>query len=115
MDELLISGLKINAIIGVYPHEKTIRQDLFLDLLFYFDARPSAETDNLADTIDYDQLSREIKELLEQEPCNLIETVAEKTARICLSYAVINKVKVSVSKPSALKRAENVKVTITRS
>lgn len=114
MDMLTISKLKISTIIGVYPHEKEITQDLFIDLSLSFDASLAAKTDDLQHTIDYDQLTRELKELLEQESFNLIETVAEQSARFCLSYPAINKVTVTVAKPSALERADNVAITIAR-
>ena len=114
MDSLTISKLGINTIIGVYPHEKLAPQTLQLDLTLYFDASHAGMSDNLNHTIDYDNLTKELKICLEQQSFELIERVAHEVIKFCFCYPLISAISVTVHKPTALDIAENVAITLYR-
>ena len=53
MDQVFIKGLAVDAVIGVYDWERTIRQRLVFDLDMGWDIRPAAAGDTLEHTLNY--------------------------------------------------------------
>jgi len=113
MDNLTISGLAINTRIGVHTWEQRINQRLVLDISLTTDFGNCA--DDLSKTIDYDHLCQQVTGFVESQSFQLIETVAEKVAALIHETFQVTEVRVSVSKPDAIKQAKNVQVTVTRS
>lgn len=109
-DLLTISALKVKTHIGVHAWEQRILQTLLLDIEIPIDI--SNCNGELNKTIDYDTLCGNITTFVESNAFALIETVAEQVAqKIKLEY-LVSSVKVSVSKPHAVKNAGNVCVTV---
>lgn len=80
------------------------------------DTRAAASTDDLSATADYGAIAEKIVALIEGEPVNLIETLAERIATACLADPVVRAVEVTVHKPDAPISVpfEDVTVTIRR-
>lgn len=114
MDLLSIEQLKIETTIGAYAWEKKIKQSLFLDLMLSVDTQQAAESDQLADALDYAALTASLEEMLSGSAFNLLEALAQHTANFILNNYPVQKIVLSVSKPQALKQAKNIKLTITR-
>lgn len=113
IDMLTISGLQILAKIGVYAWEQQILQPLLLDLSIPLDVKHC--DDDLANTVDYAELCRGITNLVTSKPYALIETVAEDVAQfVKTSYPMVEKLKITVSKPKAVSHAANVSISIER-
>lgn len=99
---------------GVLDFERRVGQPFVVDVSCRID-RPSLD-DDLETTLDYGGLSREIAAIIEGEPFDLIETLAERIASSCLSHDIVSEVTVTVHKPRApLPVAAAVSVSITRS
>lgn len=112
MDKLEITGLKVNARIGVHEWEQAIEQTLLIDVSIPL--KIENHNDDLNNTLDYDALCQFIQHLIQQDSFRLIETVAETIAqRVKETYAVAQ-IMVRVSKPGAIKNATNVSITIER-
>jgi dihydroneopterin aldolase len=81
------------------------------------DTSKAAASDDLADTIDYGSLATRVVSVVEGEPVNLIETLAERIANVCLADRRVEQVEVTVHKPSAPVAVplDDVTVTIKRS
>ena len=52
-DKILIHGLRVETVIGVYDWERTIRQPLVIDLELATDASGAAATDQISHALDY--------------------------------------------------------------
>ncbi|ABL99036.1 dihydroneopterin aldolase [Shewanella amazonensis] len=115
MDKVLIRALRIDTVIGVYDWEKAIQQSLFLDLDMAWDIKPAAGTDDYSHALCYETVSNRLTALITEKPIELIETVAEMTARCVLDEFRVSWVRVRVMKPGAVKTAEAVGVEIERS
>lgn len=111
-DSLVISALTIDTRIGVYEWEQRIDQTLLLDIQIPVDL--SNCNDELAKTIDYDALCQCVTAFVASNAFALIETVAEQVAVLIKETFNVMQLTISVSKPSAIKNAGNVCVTITR-
>lgn len=112
MDILQITALNIKTHIGIHAWEQAILQTVTIDIRIPTDFR--ACHDQLANTIDYAQLSQRITNHVESNRFTLIETLAEQVAKLIKDEFKVNEITLTVSKPHAIKNAVNVSVTITR-
>ncbi|WP_345337020.1 dihydroneopterin aldolase [Ferrimonas pelagia] len=113
-DQVFIEGLECQAVIGVFEWEKQIRQRLLIDLVIQWDNRPAAAADDYAHALCYDTVSKAVTALVEQQPHELVETVAEKIAALILERFGAPGVQVRVAKPGAVANASTVGVRIER-
>ncbi|MDT7526269.1 MULTISPECIES: dihydroneopterin aldolase [Idiomarinaceae] len=114
MDKVFVEGLVVDAYIGVYDWEHESTQPLVLDLTMAWDNAKAARSEDLADALDYDSLSKAVTALIQQRPRALIETVAEEVAELILTHFKVPQVTVKVGKPQAVKAARQTAVEITR-
>ncbi|MDD4873181.1 MAG: dihydroneopterin aldolase [Kiritimatiellae bacterium] len=114
MDKMLIKGLVLECIIGTKPIERKKKQKLIIDIILELDLKPAAKSDNLADTVNYKTLAKEIIALVTNSRFFLIERLADRIASTCLKNRRVKCVTVNVGKPGALNKAQNVAVEITR-
>jgi len=115
MDHVFIEGLEIEALIGIYDWERRIRQPLVFDIEMTFDNRVPAATDAIADTLNYKAISNRIVEYVSQSGFELVETLAERVAQILLTEFGVQRVRLKLSKPGAVRGARAVGVMIERS
>lgn len=113
-DQVFIEGLTVEAVIGVYEWEKTIRQRLVIDLVLEQDNQRAASRDRLSDAVDYDAVARRITAFVAEHRFDLIETVAERCAEIILREFDAPSLSITVRKPDAVDNAAAVGVRITR-
>jgi len=115
-DELLISGIECYGHHGVFEFEKREGQPFVIDLALGFDTAPAAASDDLRDTVDYGSLVLSVKAAVEKDPVDLIETLVQRIADVCLVDARVDWARVTVHKPDAPIKAtfSDVALTITR-
>ena len=114
MDKIIISGLKVNTIIGTLPEEREKKQTLLIDLELHLSLQKAGKSDDLFDSVDYSLIESEIIVMGERSEFFLLERFAEEVADICLKEELVSSVKVQVAKPKALKHSKNVAVCIER-
>ncbi len=114
MDTVFIRGLKAKATVGVFEWERQIRQTLVLDLDLRADAVKAAANDALEDTVDYKAISQRIVELVEASEYRLVESLAEEVASVVRQEFEVPWVRVQISKPYAVRTAQEVGVIIER-
>jgi dihydroneopterin aldolase len=100
-DRVELRGLKVWGFHGVFEHERAEGQDFVVDVVLCFDTRPAAASDDIADTVNYADVARQVTSIVGGEPVNLIETLAARIADACLSDERVESVEVSVHKPHA--------------
>jgi len=115
-DELAITAVECFGHHGVFEFERREGQIFLIDLLLGLDTRPAAASDDLHDTVDYGSLVAQVKAAVESDPVDLIETLAQRIADVCLLDARVEWVRVTVHKPDAPIDATfaDVALTITR-
>ena len=99
-DQLAVRGIEIHAHHGVFDFERRDGQVFVIDLLLGIDTRPAAADDDLALTVDYGTLVDRVRSAVENDPVDLIETLAQRIAEVCLE-ADVEWVEVTVHKPNA--------------
>lgn len=113
-DHVLIRRLEVRCVIGTFPHERVKKQSIFLDLELPCDAERPARRDDLREALDYDRLTRRIREFASATGFFLIETFAERAAEILLREFKLPRVRLTVWKPGAIKDCADVGITIAR-
>ena len=114
-DQIFIRDLRFDAIIGILPIEREQPQPVVIDLTIDVDTRKAAMSHDLNDSVDYGELAERVQQHTQHAQALLVETLVNDIADIALSYAGVEKVSVSVTKPNALTAAGGVGVTIQRS
>ncbi len=115
MDFIHIHDLRLQCIVGVYDHERQEKQDIVLGISLGLDLRSAGESDRLENTVDYKKLQEDIMTSVSHSRFQLIESIAEAVASLCLQNDKIDLVKIVVEKPTALRFSRTVAVEITRS
>jgi len=113
-DRILIEGLEVRTVIGIYDWEREIRQTVRLDMEMAWDIGPAGASDDIADTLDYKAVSKRLISFVEASSFGLIEALAESCARIVLDEFKVPWMRLKLSKPGAVRGSENVAVLIER-
>lgn len=115
-DRITLTGLTVRGHHGVFDFERRDGQDFVVDVALELDTAAAAATDDLTQTVHYGELATALAAVIEGEPVNLLETLAQRLADACLADARVDAATVTVHKPQApipLTFAD-VAVTITR-
>ena len=101
LDRVTVHGLRGRGHHGVFEREREKGQTFMVDVTLGLDTGRAAASDDLADTVNYGEVSERIVALIEGEPVNLIETLAARMAAACLEYPLVEEVEITVHKPDA--------------
>jgi dihydroneopterin aldolase/D-erythro-7,8-dihydroneopterin triphosphate epimerase len=113
-DFIEIEDLLVRAIVGVNPDERENRQDVMLTIRLETDVRPAARTDSIDHAVNYKTITKSVIAFVEQSSFQLVETLAEEVAQLCLKDSRVQRVRVHLRKPGALRFARTVGVCIER-
>ena len=114
MDTIFLRDLEINATIGIFEWEKRIKQKVRIDLEMATDIVKAAATDSIEDTLNYKSIAKRVVQYVEDSRFELIETLIEKVAEILLQEYDIPWVRITISKPGAVRGSRDVGITIER-
>jgi dihydroneopterin aldolase len=114
MDSIVIRDLRIEVLIGIHRREQHMPQTVSIDLDIGLPGEEVFASDRVADTIDYEQVALRIKALASSGHFRLVETLAERIARLLIDDFGARWVKVSAAKIAILPNAKFVGVSIER-
>ena len=98
-DRIILEGMQFYGFHGVNPEEKTLGQSYLVDLAVEFDLSLPGASDKLEDTVNYAHLYRTVRDLVEGDSRNLLESIAQSIADRVLSEFPVKAVRVSLKKP----------------
>ena len=99
MTRVFVTGLKVQAEIGVYRHEIGRVQPLVIDVELDV---PTAGAGRLSDTLNYETILAAAREIAGGGHIELVEAFAERLAQACLEDPRVTQARVRVEKPLAL-------------
>ena len=114
MDKIIISGLSVFSLIGVYDWEREAKTQLFIDVTLDLDLGKAARSDDVADTVDYAALASLIEQLAQKSEFELLEALAHHIIEQIFEQYPVLKVSLRVSKPGILPNAKNVAIELNR-
>ncbi len=99
-DRILLGGMVFYGCHGVLPAERELGQRFVVEIELECNLRPAGLSDDLTKTVDYGEVHRKTREIVEGEPVNLIETVAERISTSILEeHQLVERIRVRVTKP----------------
>ena len=114
MDIIYLKNLKVKTRIGIFDWEKQVDQIINVNIELGVDTKKASETDDIKYALNYKNISKKVINYIENNRFNLIEQLAEKLAEMILSEENVLLVKLTISKPGAIRGSEDVGITITR-
>mgnify|MGYP005810877181 FL=1 len=114
MDIVYIRDLCIATTIGIYDWEREVRQTVSLDLEMATDIRRAAASDDIQYALNYKAVAKRIIAHVESSNCLLVERLAEEVAALVLSEFPVPWLRLRLSKPGALRGAQDVGILIER-
>ena len=119
---MFIRDLVLNASIGVHQHEHRAPQRVRINIdLAVTDegaagniSRPAVGHDDLARVVDYETIVNHARNLLANGHVQLVETLAERLAEVCLSDPRIRVIRVRVEKLDIFADAASAGVEVER-
>ncbi len=114
MDTIFIHALKTEAIIGIFDWERQVKQTVVVDLEMSTDIRKAALSDSIDDTLNYKRVAKRVLAFIEASQFHLVETMAEQIAMLVLSEFDVASVRLTLSKPGAVRSSRDVGIGIER-
>jgi dihydroneopterin aldolase len=100
-DRIQLRGLRVRGNHGVFDFERRDGQDFVIDVDLDLDLAPAAASDEVTDTVHYGELAGRLAGVVGGDPVNLIETLADRLAAVCLADERVTAATVTVHKPQA--------------
>lgn len=115
MDHVFITDLLARGIIGINDWEREKPQDILINIALYTDLTSAGETDDFNQCIDYRAIAKKAQKLAETAQRFTVEALAADLANLCLAESGVQKVRIRVEKPHAVRFSRSVGVEIERS
>lgn len=114
MDIVYISELKVDTVIGIFDWERAHRQTVILNVELGTDIRAAAEHDDISKTLNYKAVTEVLFTFVRDSEFLLIETLAERCAALIMTEFDVPWLRLSITKPGAMRQAKDVGVVIER-
>ena len=111
---IFIRDLVVTCSIGIHTHEKDAHQRVRINLDLAVDERDRQVCDDINNVLCYEQLANGVRDIIGRGHVNLVETLAENIADMCLKDMRVLSVRVRVEKLDVLEDAQSVGVEIER-
>lgn len=111
--KVFIRDLILSARIGVYQHEKLGTQRVRINIELTCTEHP-AINDDLSNVVNYAELVGQVRAIVAEGHINLVETLADRVAQMCLEDRRVQNAKVRIEKLEVFKEADSVGVEIER-
>jgi dihydroneopterin aldolase len=100
-DQIALTGLTVRGHHGVFDFERRDGQDFVVDVVLELDTAAAARSDDLTQTVHYGELASALADVVAGEPVQLLETLAQRLADVCLADDRVERATVTVHKPQA--------------
>ncbi|AFX99478.1 dihydroneopterin aldolase [Candidatus Endolissoclinum faulkneri L2] len=107
-----ISGLVVDFQIGIHNHEQGIRQRVRLDIAIDVSKPKGGFDDDYTRVYCYENIVNSVRALADYGHIRLVETLANRVAKICLTDVRAKRAKVTASKLDVSQDIESVGVKV---
>jgi dihydroneopterin aldolase len=113
-DRIFLHGLAVECIIGFIEWERRIKQTIVLDVEMPVDCARAAQSDEVAETLDYKKVAKRLIAFVSTSEFKLVETLAHRTAMLIIEEFGVDWVRLSINKPGAIRGSKDVGVAVLR-
>jgi 7,8-dihydroneopterin aldolase/epimerase/oxygenase len=110
---VFVRDLVLPCSIGIYPREKGLRRRVRVNAELQV-AAALPRSDDFADVVNYETIVAGIKSITEAGHINLVETLADRIAELCLADRRVSAARVMVEKLDVWPETESVGVVVER-
>ena len=114
MDQVFIKDLIARGIIGVNDWEREQPQEILINIVLFTDLHQAGQSDDLHDSVDYRSVAKKVRAHAETARRLTVEALATDLAQLCLEEPGVEKVRIRVEKPGAVRFSRSVGVEIER-
>lgn len=100
-----ITDLHINALIGVFDHERNTKQPLTFDIRITYNGQTAMKSDDINDALDYNHIEEQIQFLVKNTHYYLLERLADEVLHLLSKNEKVVSCDVTIYKPNALKKS----------
>ncbi len=111
---VFIRDMIVDCSIGIYGHEKEHEQRVRINLDLAVVEGDMSINDDIRNVISYEDMAKGIEAIIARGHINLVETLAENIAEMCLEDHRVRVARVRVEKLDIIPSAESVGVEIER-
>lgn len=111
---VFVRDLILTCAIGIHAHEQNAPQRIRINLELIVREEERNLLDRIENVVDYETIVEGVRAITEESHINLVETLAERIAGLCLADARIARVRVSVEKLDIYPEAQSVGIEIER-
>jgi len=111
---VFIRDLELEAILGIFEHEKIYPQKIIINIELSVPETGSELNDDHHNVVCYASVVERVKEIIATGHVHLVETLAEMIAISCLDDERVLSVRVRIEKPEAIAEAAGVGIEIER-
>lgn len=115
VNKILIKGLKINTVVGVYDWERENQQLVIADVELCTDFSLAGRSDDVADTVDYAIVAELITKTVTEAQSKLLERLGELICERIFANFPVSEIDLTLKKPDILSDVEYVGIRIVRS
>ena len=116
-DHIMLKGMMFYGYHGVNPEERLVGQKFVVDVTIECSLLKPSLSDMVCDTVNYSDLFKTVKSIVEGPPHNLLESVAKNISDSILLNYDIESISVTIKKPDVPINGANLDyagVTLTR-
>lgn len=111
---ILVRDVVLKCLIGIHAHELLAPQRVRINVDMAVLEQAGPLSDDIANVVSYEDVIEGIKRMLADGHINLVETLAEKIAVLCLADERVSSVRVRVEKLDVYAEAASVGIEIER-
>jgi len=115
MDQVFIKDLVARGILGITDLEREKPQEIVMNITLFTNTLKAGQSDDIQDCVNYRTVAKKLLAHAELAQRRTVEALAADLAQICLGDPAVEKVRVRVEKPSAVRFSRSVGVEIERS
>lgn len=111
---ILVRDLVLKCLIGIHAHELLAPQRVRINVEMAVLEHAGPMSDDIANVVSYEDVIEGVKRLLAEGHINLVETLAEKIAALCLVDERVRSVRIRAEKLDVYAEAASVGIEIER-
>lgn len=114
MDQVFITNLVARGILGLNDWEREKPQEILINVVLFTDLHEAGLSDSIQDSVNYRTIAKKLLEHAESAQRYTVEALATDLARLCLKEVGVQKVRLRLEKPGAVRFSSSVGVEIER-
>ncbi|GDX36672.1 7,8-dihydroneopterin aldolase [Alphaproteobacteria bacterium] len=110
--KIKIKDFKLKTNLGIYGWEKNFEREIIINLELEIKDSQALQSDKIEDTVDYELIYNQIKQLIFSKKFNLIERMAQEIVDLIMLDSRINKCKIEIDKMNIFEEVRSCAVSL---